>query len=202
MTAGLTTALKIAVNLKSSNTIKIDYLEQRMRYSRISVLRRPLSLDRWLDRPRTPNSPSAASRSWYPSRPADRMTWWRACLGPRLSANCGDSPWSSTIAAAAEAISAPRRWPVHRPMATTLLLTAPGPLVVNQSLYSKLSFNPDTGFHSDRLDRIGTDRAGGESRCEGYDGVRTDRAGQGVAGQAQFRIVGSSVRPIILPANC
>ena len=83
----------------------------------ISVLVGPRPWHRWLDRPRTPNSPSAASRSWYRSRPASSNDVVARLLVDGYP-NFGASPWSSTIAAAAEAISEPRRVAVHRPMAT------------------------------------------------------------------------------------
>jgi hypothetical protein len=44
-----------------------------------------------------------------------------------------------------------------------LLLTAPGPLIVNQSLYPQLSFDPGRYFTPNCADRIRSDRARGQS---------------------------------------
>ncbi len=69
---------------------------------------------------------------------------------------------------AAAAISAPKRSPVRPADGYTLLLAAPGPLAVNQSLYSaSCRSTRRKDFTPVALDRIGADRAGGQSGGEG-----------------------------------
>jgi tripartite-type tricarboxylate transporter receptor subunit TctC len=121
---------------------KIDYLEKRMRYL-ISVLSALVM-----------GSLIGQAHAGFPERGVKIVVPFPAggsndvvarLLGARLSELWGqavviDNRGGGGGNIGAEAVA---RSPAD---GYTLLLTAPGPLVVNQSLYSKLSFNPEQDF--------------------------------------------------------
>ena len=106
-----------------------------------------LGIRRGVDAGPAPASPVAAAPSGQASAYRGPVSCgWVQRRGARLvgadSANSGGRRLSWRTAAGAGAISAPTPWRVQRADGYTLLLTAPGPLVINQALYAKLSFDP------------------------------------------------------------
>ena len=82
----------------------------------------------------------------------------------------------------------------------TLLISAPGPLVVNQSLF-EAALRPDPGFCSDLATLLHAQRPCGQQRRAGKDGAGADRAGAQKPGKIFF----ASVTPVsasISAANC
>ena len=85
----------------------------------------------------------------------------------------------------------------------TLLFTAPGPLVVNQTLFTKgLPYRSGEGFCADRSVRDRSDRADGEPGRAGEKCPGADRATPKPARARSISPPPAPARPIIFPASC
>jgi tripartite-type tricarboxylate transporter receptor subunit TctC len=129
--------------LKIEESKKIDYLEKRMRYL-ISVLS-ALVMGSLIGQAAHAEFPERGVKIVVPFPAGGSNDVVARLLGTRLSQLWGqpvviDNRGGGGGNIGAEAVA---RSPAD---GYTLLLTAPGPLVVNQSLYSKLSFNPAQDF--------------------------------------------------------
>ena len=71
----------------------------------------------------------------------------------------------------------------------TLLMGNNSILATNESLYKKLTYNPQKDFVPDHADRHAGQYPGGQSGCAGAFAEGADRALQGAARQDQFRLV-------------